>query len=479
MVREGKTYDFHDLRIQNANDRGYVFCPEYSADVACKISYHGQPAIFLFGASETPDPPVRKTSQPIEERMNNILNSTQILPSSTKIFLPEERHEVISSDTCCPVENKSSGASSVLQVPQNATITETTSRSVEVTIRLGNDLSNDEVVKWNISIKANPHLLIVGLPGMGKTTSLINICLQMMESGICPIVFSYHNDIDEILVGKLGDNVQYVDYGGLGYNPLKVISDNPIGYIDNISMLRDIFASIFTDLGDIQLGRIREALKQSYLDKGWGDVGKDRDCLEFPEFQSFYDYLQATNKKDKVDKGVLTRLDELNDYGFFQKALSEVQCLLETSKLVIIRIHKTQNEVLQQAFASFILHNLYQQMFSRGVQQKISHAIIFDEAHRAAKLKLIPAMAKECRKFGVAFVLASQEAKDFDPSVFNAVANYLTLRVNEADAKVMAKIMASSEQVNRFTDRIKQLPKYHAFFFGEGRNRAANVQLDG
>ena len=76
-------------------------------------------------------------------------------------------------------------------------------------------------------------------------------------------------------------------------------------------------------------------------------------------------------------------------------------------------------------------------------------------------------------------MLASQEAKDFDPSVFNAVANYLTLRVNEADAKVMAKIMASSEQVNRFTDRIKQLPKYHAFFFGEGRNRAANVQLDG
>ena len=86
-------------------------------------------------------------------------------------------------------------------------------------------------------------------------------------------------------------------------------------------------------------------------------------------------------------------------------------------------------------------------------------------------------MAKECRKYGIAFVLASQEAKDFDPSLFNAVANYLTLRLNETDAKIMAKIMANTDHVNRFTDRIKQMPKYHGFFFGEGRNKAVYTQL--
>ena len=133
--------------------------------------------------------------------------------------------------------------------------------------------------------------------------------------------------------------------------------------------------------------------------------------------------------------------------------------------------------MLQKAFATFVLHNLYQQMFIRGVQSRISHAIIFDEAHRAAKLKLIPTMAKECRKYCIAFVFASQEAKDFDASLFNAVANYLALRLNETDAKVMAKIMANTDHVNRFTDRIKQMPKYHAFFFGEGRNKAVLTQL--
>ena len=73
-------------------------------------------------------------------------------------------------------------------------------------------------------------------------------------------------------------------------------------------------------------------------------------------------------------------------------------------------------------------------MFKRGPQDRITHVIIFDEAHRAAKLKLIPTMVKECRKYGIAFVVASQEAKDFDPSLFTAIANYLALRLSQLPA---------------------------------------------
>ena len=80
---------------------------------------------------------------------------------------------------------------------------------------------------------------------------------------------------------------------------------------------------------------------------------------------------------------------------------------------------------MQNAFASFVLYSLYKDMFRRGVQTEITHAIVFDEAHRAARLKLIPQFAKECRKFGLSLTLASQEAKDFQPALFSAVGNYL------------------------------------------------------
>lgn len=453
MVRDGERYTFPTFPEPTISDRGYVFCPEYNAEMPSKASYEGEPLVLLFGAHQMPDPPAGASLF--------IKRQTE----GKKIY--NLREEVKTGEKSPKING---------QTDMNNEANQTQPCHREAMIKLGIVTAGQEQIEWKVAIKSNPHLMMVGLPGMGKTTSLINICLQMVKYGINPIVFSYHNDIDEKLSSKLGNEIQLVNYDGLGFNPLQVVSDNPIGHIDNISMLRDIFASIFPDLGDIQLGRLREALKQSYLDKGWGDKDADRHHLVLPSFQAFYDILKA-NSKDKAGKGLLTRLGELDDYGFFQKTEGR-HSLLDVNKPTLITIHKTQNEVLQQAFATFVLHNLYQQMFIRGIQSNITHAIIFDEAHRAARLKLIPSMAKECRKYGISFVLASQEVKDFDQSLFNAVANYLVLRLNENDAKIVAKLIAPSDQVNRYTDRVKQMPKYHALFFCEAMNRATSIELN-
>ena len=111
----------------------------------------------------------------------------------------------------------------------------------------------------------------------------------------------------------------------------------------------------------------------------------------------------------------------------------------------MVRIHLTSNELLQRAFAAFVLYSIYKDMFKRGPQSRLTHAIIFDEAHRASRLKLLPTIAKECRKFGIALVLACQEARDFDPSLFSAIASYLALRITEHDAKAIARTASSSD----------------------------------
>ena len=116
-------------------------------------------------------------------------------------------------------------------------------------------------------------------------------------------------------------------------------------------------------------------------------------------------------------------------------------------------------------------------MFRRGIQDHITHAVIFDEAHRAAGLKLIPTMAKECRKFGISLVLASQEAKDFDSSLFSAIANYLVLRLTEADAKSLVRMVGSSQQERDLIDKIKQMDRFKAIYFSEGKKRPSSVGL--
>ena len=86
-------------------------------------------------------------------------------------------------------------------------------------------------------------------------------------------------------------------------------------------------------------------------------------------------------------------------------------------------------------------------------------------------------MAKECRKYGVSLVLASQEARDFHPSVFSAIANYLVLRLTETDAKALVRNVATAQQERMLIDRIKQMDRFKALYFCEGKRRPAPVRL--
>src|SRR5260370_37238966 len=114
-------------------------------------------------------------------------------------------------------------------------------------------------------------------------------------------------------------------------------------------------------------------------------------------------------------------------------------------------------------------------MFQRGLQKRLTHAVVFDEAHRASRLKLLPTMAKECRKYGLAMIVASQEARDFDDSLYSAIANYLILRVTDQDARALARNVAPSEIERRTADRLKTLPKYEALSFSESHRQPVHL----
>ncbi len=122
-------------------------------------------------------------------------------------------------------------------------------------------------------------------------------------------------------------------------------------------------------------------------------------------------------------------------------------------------------------------YGLYKDMFRRGIQDRIKHAVIFDEAHRAANLTLLPTMAKECRKYRISLVVASQEAKDFNVSLFSAIANYLVFRVTESDAMALVRNVATSNQERALSDKLKQLDRFTALYFSEGKSRPALVRM--
>ena len=458
-----------DISVDQTEDRGYIFCPEHNG-VTTEIGFEGDTRLFIFGPQGLPDlpPPVfDPDKEPASAAGEELLAITETRPGSSSAtdtsINGQSRGNQSDADSVRPSIDPDAKKGSTEVEP---------SASGEVTLRLGQTVAVDKPLDWKVSIKGNPHLMIVGLPGMGKTTCIVNLCEQLVKHGLTPLVFSYHDDIEEKLTARLGPlKFSDIDHG-LGFNPMRVVSNSVHGWLDNVGMLRDIFASIYSDLGDLQTNEIREAIKQSYTELGYGGIGASPSDLPIPEFQRFFDILKS---KPKPNLGVIARLEELNDYGFFASA-SVQSSLLEDQQPTIIRLYSTQNDVLQKATSSFVLLSIYQNMFLRGAQPSLTHAVIFDEAHRASRLKLLPTMAKECRKFGLALIVASQEAKDFDPSLYASIANYLLLRVTELDARALAKNVSHSSDANGIAGRLKQMAKYTAMFFGEGR-RPASVRL--
>ena len=468
-------------------DRGYIFCPEFTGFRAEKIPFDSSCEIYLFGPGQMPDSNTRaiigkgygrNTPLPGAKVEQEIVSDS---PNKTE---REEEEEEEEEEEAAAAEEKGSATVPTKNMT-NKNVDQNTHAGDQkknfrvnesAKIQLGIEMYVKEPVFWLPSISTNPHLMVVGQPGMGKTTCLVNMSEQLVSQGISPIHFSFHDDIDERLVAALGrENLNFVDFNGIGFDPMKVINKTRTAYIDNAGMLRDIFSAIFADLGDIQVEKIRQAIKQSYIEIGWNNNSNEE--VETPKFQRFFDILET---EPKPDRGLLARLSELNDYGFFNATAcdSAHSSLLSVQKTSIIRLHQSSSEALQKAFAAFVLHNLYQEMFARGVQDHISHAIIFDEAHKASKLKLIPTMAKECRKYGIAFVVASQEARDFDEGLFAAISNYLILRVTENDAKALARNVLPSENASKMTDRLKQLNKYTALFCSVSAKKPAFLALN-
>jgi DNA polymerase III delta prime subunit len=453
-VTAGSSYS---LGSMERPDRGYVFCPEYTGGNPLEIA----PAdwttrIFLFGPGRLPDSDFRGASIATkEEQIQLTEDSLPDIPKGTS-----ETQESQPSDAA-PSTGLDTSASSGKEGQSDG-------------IHLGTDVLANSPIHWRPSIQGNPHLMLVGLPGMGKTTCLINVSRQLLNRGIRPIVFSYHQDIDEKLEKTLG-SVRYIDFNGLGFNPLQVQDrQSKLGYLDVAGAIRDIFSAIFPDLGDLQGEHLRQALKQSYIQAGWDS--SEREGLVEPEFRRFYEILRAIPKPDRGLQTLIARLEELADYGFFDIGEQRGN-LWESEEVAIIRVHTTQNEILQRAFASLVFYSLYKEMFRRGPQERLTHAIVFDEAHRASRLKLIPTMAKECRKYGIALILASQEAKDFHVSLYSAIANYLVLRLTDVDAKALARNVSSSDQERSIIDRLKQIDRFRALYFSEGRKRPAYVAL--
>jgi DNA phosphorothioation-dependent restriction protein DptH len=143
------------------------------------------------------------------------------------------------------------------------------------------------------------------------------------------------------------------------------------------------------------------------------------------------------------------------------------------SQVTVLDLHRLEIEENQRVAASFFLQRLDRDMFGRVEVRQLRNAVVFDEAHRVARLTLIPKMMQECRKYGILFVLSTQRIEDFDQGVLDSTGNHLYLRVNHPDARRLASYLAAGD----IAQKLQNLHKDDALYRSEDYRTFAHVRL--
>lgn len=150
-------------------------------------------------------------------------------------------------------------------------------------VKLGVDKYNHgEVIGWDSTTVLNPHFLIFGSTGSGKTTQLINIVSQIKNMPQTRIhVFDCHGDID--LDPSFTSTVRFSETSEFGVNPFSVSKDRDFGGVRRRVMSFISMVNRYTGtLGARQQSALRDLLYELYVMRGfyrskpesWDSTGK-------------------------------------------------------------------------------------------------------------------------------------------------------------------------------------------------------------
>ena len=457
-----------DLTLE-AKKRGFIYCPELNFDVE-EQTYEGM-SLTLIGRDSLP----RYTSFHVSEISAGAPTATALNSASGPVASRPQTQPAHTQAEATPRPRESAtGLEPTAYFPPLQGAQE------EIRVNIGEDTQLKSPVYFNPSIRGNPHALIVGIPGMGKTKAIFNLCRGLARQEVNPFIIDFHGDLATDLQSDSGGRpCRVLDASaGLPFNPLEVDSirrKEVRGWIAHYFEVAEILGAIFPSFGELQVGSIRDVLRTCYEQSGFSASPHDAPA---PSFLDFWRQLQARAESERELKKIAARLEGVFQLGLFQERQEETFSLGEIlSQVTVLDLHRLDLEENQRIAASFFLQRIYRDMFSRPVADRLRTAVVFDEAHRVARLRLIPKMMQECRKYGIMFIVSSQRAEDFDQGVLDSARNHLYLCLNNPDARRLAAYIGGGTARSELVDKLQTLPKFHALFRSEEHQPFVSIRL--
>ena len=325
----------------------------------------------------------------------------------------------------------------------------------EIKIYLGKNVVKGDDVYWNPHTTSprrltNQHILVVGKSGAGKSESTKALIYELAHQGVPTIIFDYQG---EYAHGDFYDAVKPQVFNvmdGLPINPFELPVDPHTGKkvrpIEVVYSLADTLNTVFSGSGDIQLGILRESIKECYLQQGFDMQNASTWSNEPPSLEMLSAVLEGWVADRGVQvKNLLVRLQPLFESGIFrqdQVVFSFDDLFKETS---VVRMTSGIKD-LMLASSRFLLEKIYSAMLMKGMSKSLRVMVCVDEAHKLCGDDTITSLIKEARKYGLGIILSSQETRDFHPSIFANTGTLICLALEDVDAAKMSQHLGITDK---------------------------------
>ncbi len=350
------------------------------------------------------------------------------------------------------------------------------------------------------------HILVVGTPGSGKTTTLFHILDELKKRGVPWMVLepakteyrTLKNLFPDVLVFTLGNEL----VSPFRFNPFDVPAGTPLE--KHISRLYSCFLGAFNLFDPLPMF-FDKAIRQIYAEKGWStyDVGGE-DTPQPPTIFDMYSVAENIVKEGKytgeigsnIKAAFVNRLEALQR-GSIGRMMNVRQGLSLSDlmqKNVILELDAL-NADEKSLMAMFIFTHIYEYAKARHTSNNgLKHVLVIEEAHnligysitgssdranpRLHAIELFTNMLAEMRALGEGIIIADQLPSALAPQAMkNTNIKILHQLVAGDDRKAIGLTMGMGDDEDK-DPRLKEPVTFQpgeAFIF-TGR-RIAHVRM--
>jgi hypothetical protein len=271
----------------------------------------------------------------------------------------------------------------------------------------------------------NPHLMITGETGSGKTQATKAILADMRPFEVPALILDFKDDYSEqVYADAEGFKVYDPNDQSLPFNPLAPAVDPRSGRVNpthHLHQLTDIIKRIYR-LGDQQAYRLREAMKAVYEAAGVPTRAFVPDGDQtYPAFEAVQDEL----REDKDNQALLGRMSPIFDLELFRYGAQVADFASVVEQSTVIRLAQLPGDEVKNSVAEFFLMALYNYLVRQPQSHQLGRLAVLDEAWRLVESPFLEPLMREGRAFGLGVVIASQFPTDLPTAVAGSTATKL------------------------------------------------------